>query len=236
MAKYSITYSCGHEAVVELFGKVAEREQKIAYFEKSGLCRECYKKKMEEAAKAEGLVFNASILPRVSSSDGSFLLNVWYSGDTKPLKDDIKAMGYKWGELETTTESMLSADRPSFFWNKVVKADDVQAEVEAAKELGVTTFRVNQKFWNKVDCQIAIRTQQEWKEKHEKMVELQKPEPPVKIKGCKWNGTIYGKAGNYSIYPNGEKTSITDDEAAEIKRYLAEKEAYLKKVKDIENS
>ncbi len=233
MAKYTVTYSCGHEGVVELFGKVAEREKKIEYFEKNGLCRECYKKKMEEAAKAEGLVFNASILPRVSSSDGSFLLNVWFSGDTKPLKDDIKAMGYKWGELETTTESMLSANS-SLFWNKVVKADGIKAEVEAAQKLGAT-IRVSQKFWSEIDCQIAARLQKEWKEKHEKMEELRKPEPPTIIKGCKWNGTIYGKAGNYSIYPNGEKTSITDEEADEIKRYLKEKEAYLEKVKEIEN-
>lgn len=236
MAKYTVTFSCGHEGSVELFGKVAEREKKIEYFEKNGLCRECYKKKTEEAAKAEGLVFNASILPRVASSDGSYLLNVWYSGDTKPFKDDIKAMGYKWGELETTTDSVMSADRPSLFWNKVVKADGVKAEVEAAKKLGVTTFRVDKKFWNTIDCQIAIRAQQEWKEKHEKMDELQKPEPPTKIKDCKWNGIIYGKAGNYSIYPNGEKTSITDEEADELKRYLEEKETYLKKVKEIENS
>lgn len=236
MAKYTVTYSCGHEAVVELFGKVEERKKKIEYFEKNGLCRECYKKKMEEAAKAEGLVFNASILPRVASSDGSYLLNVWFSGDTKPLKDDIKAMGYKWGELETTTESMLSADRPSFFWNKVVKADDVKAEVEAAKELGVITFRANQKFWDKVDCQIATKAKKEWEEKHEKITELKKPEPPAKIKGCKWNGVVYGKSGNYSIYPNGEKTSISDDEADELKAYLKKKEEYLQKVKEIENS
>lgn len=236
MAKYTVTFSCGHEGSVELFGKVAEREKKIEYFEKNGLCRECYKKKMEEAAKTEGLVFNASILPRVASSDGSYLLNVWYSGDTKPFKDDIKAMGYKWGELETTTDSVMSADRPSLFWNKVVKADGVKTEVEAAQKLGATTFRVSQKFWNKVDCQIAARLQKEWKEKHEKMAELQKPEPPSIIKGCKWNGTIYGQAGNYSIYLNGEKTSITDEEADELKRYLEEKEAYIEKVKKIENS
>lgn len=236
MAKYSITYSCGHEAVVELFGKVEERKKKIEYFEKNGLCRECYKKKMEETAKAEGLIFNASILPRVDLSDGSFLINVWFSGDTKPLKDDIKALGYKWCELETTTESMLSADRPLFFWNKVVKANSLKAEIEVAKELGVITFHVSQKFWDKVDCQIATKAKKEWEEKHEKITELKKPEPPAKIKGCKWNGVVYGKSGNYSIYPNGEKTSITDDEADEIKRYLEEKEVYFKRVKEIENS
>lgn len=235
MAKYTVTYSCGHDGVVELFGKIEERKKKIEYFEKNGLCSECYKKKMEEATKAEGLVFNASILPRVDLSDGSYLLNVWFSGDTKPLKDNIKAMGYKWCELGTTTESMLSA-KSSLFWNKVIKANSLKGEVESEKELGVTTFCVSQKFWNKVDCQIAAKAKKEWEEKHKKMAEFQKPEPPTIIKGCKWNGVVYGKAGSYFIYPNNKKTSITDDDAAEIKRYIEEKEAYLKKVKEIENS
>ena len=31
MAKYTITYSCGHEEAVELFGPMKDRESKIAY-------------------------------------------------------------------------------------------------------------------------------------------------------------------------------------------------------------
>ncbi|MEG2429321.1 MAG: hypothetical protein RSA99_02965, partial [Oscillospiraceae bacterium] len=45
-----ITYICGHEGQIELFGKNSEREKKQAYQE-SFLCTECYAKKMAERAK-----------------------------------------------------------------------------------------------------------------------------------------------------------------------------------------
>lgn len=41
MAQYTITYKCGHNATVNLFGKVDDRKNKIAWMEK-GLCKECY--------------------------------------------------------------------------------------------------------------------------------------------------------------------------------------------------
>ena len=48
MAKYTITYSCGHEKEVELFGPIKDRESNIAYYKKYGICSECFKKAMEE--------------------------------------------------------------------------------------------------------------------------------------------------------------------------------------------
>lgn len=41
--KYTVNFSCGHTETVELFGKCTERERKIKFFEKSGICKECYK-------------------------------------------------------------------------------------------------------------------------------------------------------------------------------------------------
>ena len=43
MAKYYVTYSCGHEGTVELFGKETDRQRKIEWYESEGLCPECYK-------------------------------------------------------------------------------------------------------------------------------------------------------------------------------------------------
>jgi len=37
MAKYTVKMSCGHEEMVELLGKNADRQRKIEYFESSGL-------------------------------------------------------------------------------------------------------------------------------------------------------------------------------------------------------
>lgn len=48
--------------------------------------------------------------------------------------------------------------------------------------------------------------------------------------------TIYGKEGNYSIYPDSEKVMITDEQAAEIREYLKQKEKYKKKVEEIKNA
>lgn len=49
MAKYDVTFSCGHKQTIELFGKETERAEKIKYFEKYGTCSACY-----EEAKTVG--------------------------------------------------------------------------------------------------------------------------------------------------------------------------------------
>lgn len=55
MAKYDITFSCGHEGTVCLFGKSAEREKKIKYLEEYGLCRDCQSRlEDEQNYKTEG--------------------------------------------------------------------------------------------------------------------------------------------------------------------------------------
>lgn len=46
--KYDVTFSCGHTETVEIYGKAEDREKKIAYYGKSGICRKCYEKMMNE--------------------------------------------------------------------------------------------------------------------------------------------------------------------------------------------
>ncbi|RGK41968.1 hypothetical protein DXD17_02755 [[Ruminococcus] lactaris] len=46
--KYDVTFSCGHTETVEIYGKTEDREKKIAYYGKSGICRKCYEKMMNE--------------------------------------------------------------------------------------------------------------------------------------------------------------------------------------------
>lgn len=52
MAKYDITYKCGHEGRIELFGKSSDRDRKIAQEEKS-VCNECYAKQQAEENNME---------------------------------------------------------------------------------------------------------------------------------------------------------------------------------------
>jgi len=54
MAKYDVTYSCGHSETVQLYGPTRERERKIEWMERSGFCPDCYKaKKDAERVKTE---------------------------------------------------------------------------------------------------------------------------------------------------------------------------------------
>lgn len=45
--KYDVMFSCGHKETVQLFGKVSERERRIAYWESCGICSECYREQKE---------------------------------------------------------------------------------------------------------------------------------------------------------------------------------------------
>ena len=54
MAKYQVTFSCGHTATVQLLGKEADRQKKIAWYEENGLCPKCEKKRIMAEAKEMG--------------------------------------------------------------------------------------------------------------------------------------------------------------------------------------
>ena len=51
MAHYDITYTCGHEETIELFGKVSERERRIEWLE-SQPCVECARKESIDQAQS----------------------------------------------------------------------------------------------------------------------------------------------------------------------------------------
>lgn len=236
MAKYTILMSCGHEDTVELIGKTADRERKIEYFKSNGLCKDCYKKQMETQTESEGFIFNASVLPYIDDEDGSILLNVWFSGNTKPYKDDIKSLGgYRWGERQSAND-LFSANKPPMCWSKIIKLDDLKDEITKATSIGADNVVSDSGLFAMVHYQIALEKQKEWREKKDKIAEIEKPSCPSVLKGHKWNQKIYGKSGNYSIYPDGEKVSITDEEAEEIKAYLTAKEEYKKKVEEVKNA
>lgn len=66
MAKYDITYSCRHNGTVDLVGKHTDREQKIAWYEQTAVCPECYKAQQLKAAEAK----TASLgLPELDGSE-----------------------------------------------------------------------------------------------------------------------------------------------------------------------
>lgn len=73
MAKYPITYSCGHNGTVVLFGRSADREQRLKWYESVGLCPECYaaqcQQKREIAGQIASLWADAQGIPPLTGTD-----------------------------------------------------------------------------------------------------------------------------------------------------------------------
>ena len=227
--KYTVTYSCGHTGTVQLYGKTEERERKIKYYEEYGLCPECYKKQKQEENEKMGLLLCSTIEYELSRK-GEIQVRLSFRGDTKLHKDEIKALGYRWTVLDDT--QILSTARPEMGWAKIVPYECMKEEKEKALSIGAREATMEEKeklvqknkFEEMLAAQILFKKQhgkelQKQQEQEEKLTDLLKEEPDL-IKGKRWNQKIYGKAGNYSIYPDGEKINISDEQAETLKDYL----------------
>lgn len=64
--KIDIKFSCGHSGTVELFGSADERQHRIAYLEKYGMCSDCFKAQQAEADKA---ISDKYSLPELTGSE-----------------------------------------------------------------------------------------------------------------------------------------------------------------------
>ncbi len=53
MARYTITYSCGHTADKQLFGKIDDRDNYINWCKAHKLCPECQRKQLEAKRAAQ---------------------------------------------------------------------------------------------------------------------------------------------------------------------------------------
>lgn len=235
MAKYTVRMSCGHEQEVELFGKYSERRKKIDFFENSGLCKDCYKRKMQEKQESETFSFHVRVSTDIDEEDGSILLNVWFEGNTKPHKDDIKSIGgYRWSERQSAAD-FFSEKMSPLCWTKTIKHSELEKEVLMASEIGADTGKIldDNDFFETTNYQIALQKQKKWKKIKDKIESIEKPEVPDILAGHRWNYNIYGRKGNYSIYLDGKKTSISDQKAEEITDYLIKNEEYKKKVEEI---
>lgn len=123
--KYTVTYSCGHTGTVQLYGKTEERERKIKYYEEYGLCPECYKKQKQEENEKMGLLLCSTIEYELSRK-GEIQVRLSFRGDTKPHKEEIKALGYRWTVLDDT--QILSTARPEMGWVKIVPHECLEEE------------------------------------------------------------------------------------------------------------
>jgi hypothetical protein len=201
-----------------------------------GVCPKCYgeQKRKEEAEKPLELQIDCEPFEQ--------RIILHFHGDTMPVKNEIKAIGYRWDEMPMHGFfGSINATKPLKAWNKVVSMDGLEKALKEAEAL-------NPKITNNItdlDKAAYMKIYQEnqrkkaeadkrKQEKQEAISKLTKPDVPGKLRGHRWNGKIYGKADNYSVFLDNERVSITNVEAAEIESYQEAKEAYDQKVKEIE--
>lgn len=68
MAKYDVTYSCGHTGVVELHGKSEERQKRLAYL-RTIECPDCYRARQTAAAVKQLDLDTSNGLPRLEGTE-----------------------------------------------------------------------------------------------------------------------------------------------------------------------
>lgn len=89
MAKYDVTYTCGHTDTIQIYGPGRDRERKLAN-EESKLCPDCYKAKLEadrQKQNAEAAEANqAAGLPKLEGTEKQI---AWAESIRKSMIDHI---------------------------------------------------------------------------------------------------------------------------------------------------
>lgn len=142
--KYNITYSCGHEGVVTLFGKQADRDKMIKFYEEKGICPDCYKAEQNAIIDEEAANYN---LPELEGTDkqvawakkirheflGSYK-KIWLTRNTEDKQQNARAFydkffaetsAAKWIRMRYDTGvDSLKEKMIDFAFNMDIKGDD----------------------------------------------------------------------------------------------------------------
>jgi len=186
---------------------------------------------------------------------------IWFVlfGDTYPIKNKLKEIGAKWtdtypGEISGFAGGLFCnlIDMPQLKrWAICCNMDDkvgVQKVADQLQKLGITIEEIDQmtlSTWVAIRCKFERQREEEERleaEKEEKIEsEIAKlgpiptwPESFPPAKG-RWNGTVYGKKGNRSVYIDGTKYTIDDELAEQVELVLKERDAWRAKKNEIQN-
>jgi hypothetical protein len=226
MAKYTITMGCGHEDTIELYGSGKERKSRIDYLEANGTCKACWAAAKRAEQEATPLTVTVDMIPY------ELKVMLSFSGNTMPVKDDIKALGYKWGE-KAPAGALGIFGKPEKAWHKIINPEDIETELPKLAGLNPQIKNnispIDMAMW-----QQKLASQAEQQERVDAVkASMPKPVRPEKLTaGARWNGKIYGKSGYKNIYLDNVKINLTDAEAQEIETWQAEVAKYNKAIAD----
>ena len=196
MAKYEITFICGHTETKELYGKTSERENKIAWLEKQ-VCSECYKKELHEQ---EEIRANDLHLPNLTGSQKQI---EWANKIRDGFFKDWENLRKKYGESDDERSvqffEWVKSQKESRFWidnrgktiyqiakewndnHNKIEAQESSKELEKAAKEEATVYPENEA--TKDIAEISYT---------EKLVEIKSPKneiiiDTVRSAGYKWD-------------------------------------------------
>lgn len=203
------------------------------------LCPDCERQARREREKAKGLIVEFRLDSNTAAMKGEFSCVAVVTNCGYEYKDQLKAMGYRWvsnvprrhpGELGNALYDGQKC------WAKRVGRDGTTAAYNEIVALGgkciVPSDYEKQQYADLLSEgaeKAAIRRERD----AAALVLLgPKPEYPQDVAaifaGGRWNGKIYGRPGNWSVYIDGEKRAMTNAQKQameEIDRARAEWEA-----------
>jgi len=233
MAKYTINHRCGHQTVVDLVGKNADRQRMIEWREGQD-CPKCWgeKKRAEEATQP--ITANIYCNGIDKTQGGDLVIEIVLTGGTINKKDEIKAAGFWWQEIRGGIMNFLSVSRPQKAWTKMVAYGDLETQVEMMKSLCEKIVS----HITPVDIAMMQQSAAKKQEQKEAAGKIEKPVMPAchpKNKGS-WNGKYYGSAGRWNYYVDNKNYKMSDAEYAECMAYHESVKEYNEKIEAIKNN
>lgn len=173
-------------------------------------CYECRKKEDDLKKKRSPLTVQASI-GNVTENGVEILLTL-ISDNTYQRKDEIKSAGFKWIDGRWVFPIIITSA------NEIKSAlSDATSKLESSLGMLKKCGRLNK---NELESKLNIYQ----KNKTELKNMGQRPEFSAEIQkilnGGRWNGKVYGKVGNYSIYLSRNEVRLTDEQAKSIQHVL----------------
>jgi hypothetical protein len=150
---------------------------------------------------------------------------LFVTGNTNGKEANLEQLGFKYTRLPLAAQEILNNISVGF-----CKAVLVQDKELVIKEIETLGFQVVD---HTSDGDLLLfEGSQELAEEQNFVVRTDIPEQPNVIRGKKWNFKFYGKPGNWSIYPDGEKISISDLEKSKLDQYIKKLTNFEAKVRD----
>lgn len=244
--KYTIKHYCGHEQVHDIYDK-----SKIEWLEGVD-CTACWLEAKKAKEDAMPITVKIETNGIDTDDDGDVIAYIVLTGGTRPRKDEIKTLGYFWGERRGDLLEITFGKKPSKVWQRTAKLISLLDEKsEAYKRVLSDAQALNAEIEvsiSPMDAEAARRKIAE-REKIKKLTEqanaeiaqIEKPKKPnchpTKKEGYvsnSWNGKYYGSDSNgWCYYANDKKYNITNEEHKLLTEYSKQYKAYKEKCEEV---